>query len=179
MLKEIKYYPYLYIFLWFLPFSTIFLKKQAEIIHSTKGSIKIKTDKKTSDGKLIPKNLIYFLKYFIVFLFVYFLGGLDFNIDKTTLVGFSIAILFYSFFYFKIPIDLNIKILIIVIGTITLLGLFYYFISLKFIMVVFLLVINMLIPIHIFFKFLEDIKIKREYYFLSDEKLIIEVLKEK
>ena len=57
------------ILLWFLPFSTIFLKKQAEIIHSTKGSIKIKTDKKTSDGKLIPKNLIYFLKYFIVFLF--------------------------------------------------------------------------------------------------------------
>lgn len=199
MLKEIKYYPYLYIFLWFLPFSTIFLKKEVELIipDNKKNSednifmnfiqkyitaksetVLLKTEKKTSDCKYIPKALVYFLKYFIVFLILYFLGAFDINLDKTTFISFLIIIVIYSFFYFNFKITLNTKILIFLFLFTILIVAFYYLIGLKPSIIVILTSINLLIPIHIIFKFFEDIKLKKDYYFLPDEKLIIEISKE-
>ena len=199
MQKEIKYYPYLYIFLWFLPFSTVFLKKEVELIitddkkksydnifinfikkyiSARSETVLLKTEKKTSDCKYIPKALVYFLKYFVVFSFLYLFGAFDINLDKTTFISFSVIIVVYSFFYFNFKIGLNTKILIFLfLFTITI-TIFYYLVGLKPIIILILTAINLLIPIHIIFKFFEDIKIKIDYYYLPDEKLIVEILKE-
>ena len=75
-------------------------------------------------------------------------------------------------------IKMNIKVIFVSILFFMVIG-FYFILNEKNILIIVLISINFLIPIHVIIKFIEDIRIKRDYYFLNEEKLIVEIEKEK
>lgn len=178
MLKEIKFYPYMYIFLWFLPFSTIFINKNGELFIDKENITYIKTDKKETVCKIISNYYIYFFKYVLVFSILFLIGAFDFKLDFLNLISLFIAAAVYSFLYFDLVIKMNIKVIFVSILFFMVIG-FYFILNEKNILIIVLISINFLIPIHVIIKFIEDIRIKRDYYFLNEEKLIVEIEKEK
>lgn len=174
MLKEIRFYPFYYIFYWFLPFEKLSSKKKAEFFEKDSKNF-LRTDLKETIYFEIPKNIIYFFKYGIVFFIFFLLDAFSIKFETEHFIILILSLSMYLFFMYS-KIKIYIKWLIIISFILFIVFLYIYTRNNQLI-INFFLFLKYLIPIHLVIFFIKDIKLRKDYLFLKEELLVVEIIK--